>query len=228
MSTLVVPIDVRALVVSAEDASRTHAFARLRYGFDELGAHQAYLAESITPQPFADAAPGELPAGVHLHWAIPAALSRVSVDPGTIDLAPPNRWLVVRIGATATAETKLAAWVVESDYLWDTDTDDRNALCRAVPVHAPAGAPTQVTRKLGRVTRLADFPGPPPAFTADHTVLGFGIPTFAAAYPHAPNVFGMWDALDDAAAGQDGMPPPSRRAGTANAAYHPVPRRPAR
>ncbi len=25
------------------------------------------------------------------------------------------------------------------------------------------------------------------------------IPTFAAAYPHAPNVFGMWDALDDGA-----------------------------
>ena len=205
MSVVVVPMDVRALVVGKPDSARDDAFARMAYDFETLAeidadSTLAYLGESIAPQPGSVLPATHVPPGIHLHWAVPAALSHTEVSEGTgrVQFVPaPNRWLVVRIGATAAHETVLEGWVVASDLLWDDDPGTLDAHSRPAPIVPSYDDPTKLTRRLGRVTPLGQQPAGTDA--ADHTVVGHGITTFGAVSQHAPNVFGMCDALADAA-----------------------------
>ncbi len=111
---LLVPVDVQALVVGPRGAG-TRGDVRSR-ALDEN-------PDERLPDPFTDAE--GLPAGVHLHWALPDGLTAATppdpddpdVEDGDLRMRPlPNRWVVVRIGrATGTARRPVRAWVVESE-----------------------------------------------------------------------------------------------------------------
>ena len=82
----------------------------------------AYLSENFVAEPFSDVNLW-LPQGLHLHWALPNALTIGRHPPGAggepnpsrpIEFpAIPNRWLVIRTGG-GLADKR---WVVQSDYL---------------------------------------------------------------------------------------------------------------
>ena len=199
MTALIVPMNVCALVIGGDGGPDPTGFARIGYDFDQL-ASQPYIGESVGPAPF-ETASGDhvLPPGVHLHWALPAALARGTTDAASDALAfqtPPNRWLVARLGPAGAAAQ---AWVVESDRL-GTDRDDHNARSRPVPLDTSA---SQVVALLGRATPLSEWAEDTSAtFIDNHTAVGFGVAGFAGAYPHAPNVFGMRDPLNDRGAAE--------------------------
>jgi hypothetical protein len=198
-SILVVPLRLDALYLE-HDRSVVDAmadFSRLPYFDGERDVHSevANLSEEILSQPFADSNL-YLRAGVHLHWALPDALTRgVHTREGTLDFpAVPNRWLVTRTGGGETAQ-----WVVESDSL---------ALPRAgqqvsgisYPHRDPAGDGSPPFRYLGRCMPLENWQsqgqqadGP---YLPKLTAMGYGEPTFAAFYPNCHSVFGFHDPLN--------------------------------
>ena len=118
---LLVPVDVQALVVTAD----THeVWADVARRLPEGPQPPSGSA----PQPQALAAPAPFtdlpirPPGVYLHWALPDALASGTVphEPGMaagptqLGLPPaPNRWLVARLGGGT--PRRVTAWVVESD-----------------------------------------------------------------------------------------------------------------
>ncbi|MEO8193520.1 MAG: hypothetical protein ABI681_06690 [Gemmatimonadales bacterium] len=181
---VLVPIVVDALPIGASEPS---AATRAAVGIDpiRLGAPRPAPFDTITG----------MPAGVHLHWALPDGLTRgTQQDPPPDAPLPagtdtsterpetattqrlkfpgiPDRWLVVRIvaGATDTAPRTATAWVIES------------ALDPA----------------LRRVTLLSSFTedrADEPA--APLTAMGPGEPIFAVYYENTQNIFGFHDSLD--------------------------------
>ncbi|WP_437324926.1 hypothetical protein [Sorangium sp. So ce381] len=220
---LVVPIDIAALCVGDPDAHGgdgygTKDFAELAADFSILpylnasGAPvqpKANVSEMALPRPFQPAA-NPLGQGVHLHWALPASLTRGATGAGGKIQFPtaPNRWLVVRI---ATDESNPSApacavsgWVIESDHLWDegdgSPAQPHDSMSRAVPLAPETKArPNKAQRRLGRAFPVATWiDGTAKATAAVHTALGYGTPSFAAVYQHCTNVFGFFDALADA------------------------------
>jgi hypothetical protein len=120
---LMVPIHLDALCLKSDrSVVETMAdFSRLPYfnGGCDVNPDVANLSEEILSQPFQDRSL-QLKAGIHLHWALPDALTRgvqqkknpVDQDDEKSIVFPqvPNRWLVTR-----TEATQRKHWIVESD-----------------------------------------------------------------------------------------------------------------
>ncbi len=115
---IMVPVQVDALWVPQPGlsvVSQKADFSQLPFYEDSLG--QAFnpgvanLAESIAAHPFHNKN-HHLDPGVHLHWALPDALTRGDSSLNFPEV--PNRWLITR----SKAGEKDKQWVVESDYLW--------------------------------------------------------------------------------------------------------------
>ncbi|GAB3279480.1 hypothetical protein [Kineosporia babensis] len=186
---LVVPVSLAALYL-AEDVDVVGAadFTRLPYvdpltGRD-MNSGTPYVSEVILPDPLQDQS-FPLQAGVHLHWTLPDALTRLVQRDGTTR-APtvPNRWLVTRRNQGKIEKS----WVVESDYL--AAPTDTAAAGIAFPV--PGDVPF---RRLGRAVPLADWnPGLPGDRLPQVTAIGHGEAAFAAFYPDCHSVFGFHDA----------------------------------
>jgi hypothetical protein len=113
-SRVLVPIDVQALYVPPGD---TNKFVRLPFALTTPDGQ----APEAMPQPFAD---GVVRApGVYLHWAPPDALLRgtlTNVADGSQNRLGmprlPDRWVVLRIIATASADQAIVTgWVLEAD-----------------------------------------------------------------------------------------------------------------
>ena len=220
-TSLFVPIDLEALCVGVYDvqgtknspAYGTRQFARLTNDFSNLpyldsdgqvqNGRKAALSEEVLPGYFNLAGGDPLDIGVHLHWALPDALTHgESTDQGTIDFPEaPNRWLVVRM-VESNNQPEVTAWVVTSDELWDKEgasPDKQNQQSRAVPLQPVINKlPTKSFSAMGRVTEYTSWDEPvnQPAISKN-TALGYGIPTYAAVYAHSQNVFGFYDPLDD-------------------------------
>lgn len=161
------------------------------------------LGDVALAHPF-DPIPGPPPPGIHLHWALPAAITGGSAHrlTGKVDFPhAPNRWLVVRAASFATGPDAVGAWVIESDQLWDVEAtlpeSDPNNPAGTVPVDAAAGEPAY--RTMGRVYALTDWTGQDPgaAYASKLTAVGYGTIEYAAAYPHCPSVFGFFDPAED-------------------------------
>jgi hypothetical protein len=182
---LVVPVQLDALCLGREtDVVEARAdFTRLPYVDPVTGADvrpdAAYLSEQVLPTPFEDQNLRLRP-GVHLHWSLPDALTRlVQRDGATSVPSVPNRWLVTRtVGGRIDAQ-----WVVESDYL------DTGGAGGVYPVDEPVPF-----RFLGRRMPLSAWrPGQPGDRVPVLTAVGYGEPTFAAFYPNCHSVFGLHD-----------------------------------
>jgi hypothetical protein len=230
-TVLIVPVNLAALCVGAEDVNATH-FARLAPDF----SHLPYLAktptgnvavnagpnvsDAVLPAFFQSAAPA-LGRGIHLHWVLPAALAHgVTDEQGSVHFRPtPNRWLVVRIASNranaAAPRHSERAWIVESDRLWDLGAEQdplpTNRLSLAVPLN-PAPDPGTVPNKpflnAGRVFPLERWSETEAPRLRPFTALGYGEVTFAA-YAHSPNVFGLHDPVEDLDAAE--YPPETTR-----------------
>jgi hypothetical protein len=205
-TSLIVPMNLTALCVSPKDAQDGH-FGILAVDFQKLGTSTPYLGERLLPRPF----DGEsVPPGIHLHWALPDALAHGEIGEKNKEVMfrpAPNRFLVVRFASSQTPSqntpTDVKAWVLESDFRSPTlnATDSRNARTRAVPLNPELGKPLYEYK--GRVIRYSDWKeSDSHRDPSRHTALGYGTETYAAAYPHCPNVFGFFDPFDIDDAGQ--------------------------
>lgn len=212
--SLLVPIKLSALCVSSKEQLAGLRFAKIAAEFQNLET-QPYLGSSVVPSPFSDE---PATAGIHLHWALPDALTQS--DPSRTDgiRQAPNRFLVVRFAISSETPTRLEgkAWVIESDYIWPHDdssmreADSRNAMCRTVPLVYPGHLDTMVkptyayqgrVRPLNGDWRDETTTGARQPFSA----LGYGTEAYAAAYPHCRNVFGFFDPCQHPAHAADGL-----------------------
>lgn len=207
MSGLIVPVDVLACCVGTADAhgpARSFAGATTDYRNQTTDARPAFLGINITRDPD-DPPVWPLESGVHLHWAMPDALTRADTSSGAMAFpALPNRWLVTRITGNAHSAKH---WIISSDALSTAAPGGKSA--PTVPVaETPAqpGDPAQRGfRYLGAwevFTSAWAEPQPGPeqlkAMTGAelHTVATGDI-AFAAFYPNSRSSFGFHDDLAD-------------------------------
>lgn len=202
---LIVPMSVEALCVDGtvnpgEFAGPAADFSDFPLSHDPDGP--PYLAGTVNQLP-----EYEPEAGIHLHWALPDALTHGTAgEDGAVAFpAVPTRWLVTRLAretALAGAAPRVDAWVVESDAVSEAQV----AGSPTFPYRDPAGR--QYFRYLGRAVPYGQWnegnarvafravsgrdggPGRP------LTALGWGKVGFAAYYPNCRNVFGFHDALE--------------------------------
>jgi hypothetical protein len=171
-SRVLVPVDVQALYVPAGDAE---PYVRMPF---VLTAPDGQLPEPM-PAPLADGTPRA--PGVHLHWAMPDALLRGSLEDrgeasNRLDLPPlPDRWVVLRLIAPNDAVIpQVSGWVLESD------------TARVVALADWHGQPSAGAPQLGRTLGPAELNG-----TAGGSI------TWTAGYDATAGRFAVHDPLDD-------------------------------
>ncbi|MFI6604792.1 hypothetical protein ACIBHX_51955 [Nonomuraea sp. NPDC050536] len=194
MSVLSVPVHVDALCLGSDRnvAGPSADFTRLPYvdpvtGRD-IGADLPYLGEILSPAPF-EAPSLRLKAGIHLHWALPDALTRMAqTEARTRVPLVPDRWLVTR----AREGVIEGQWVVESDALSD---DNLAGVAYPVVGDDTADRPGRPYRYLGRSVPIGRWvrSEAPQDRLRELTAIGYGDPAFAAYYPSCHSVFGFYD-----------------------------------
>ncbi|MCB9763653.1 MAG: hypothetical protein H6739_28045 [Alphaproteobacteria bacterium] len=187
---LVVPVHLDALVLDAPQnvVRPTADFTRLPWtdGQRDHNSDVANLAEAVAAQPFQDL-DLVLQPGVHLHWALPDALTEgAHSDEGARFPAAPNRWMVIRRSGSA-----VRRWMVESDVILSEDEADASG-STVIPVpRAQGGRPH---RHLGRAWPFEGWSERQAERLQPLTAAGYGDPKFAAFYPDCHTVFGFHDA----------------------------------
>jgi hypothetical protein len=191
---LLVPIHLDALLLPLPDevVGANVDFTRLPFfdGARDVNFDTPYLSEAICTEPLQDRGL-RLRAGVHLHWALPDALTHAR--DGRFPPAP-NRWLVSR-----STPAGVNQWIVESDYLYPA-RDPGAPDSVAFPI-APKAAGDPPFRFCGRKLPLALWAAEPDRAAAHPeeylpeplTAVGYGDPTFAALYANCRNIFGLHD-----------------------------------
>ena len=208
---LSVPMRVDALLVATDEqvVGSIADFTRLPYSDPLAGGGPlnvnpdvAFIGENVLSEPF-EQRNTTLRSGVHLHWALPDALAvgqrrnpADADDTSVVYPAVPTRWLVSRAGAGMPPRQ----WIVESDYLWPEGTPWVDGRVSFPVAETPNEGPhRQPYRFLGRTW-------PAEQWREDRrgrehleqlVAVGYGEPTFAAAYPNCRGVFGLHDAEVD-------------------------------
>ncbi|TGK02625.1 hypothetical protein EHQ53_13460 [Leptospira langatensis] len=214
-SFLLVPIDLDAMCVGKNDSEqRTSLTAPATANFVTLpyvgGPQGANLSDLFVNKPFqSESLP--LKIGVHLHWALPDALTQgqqtKNNDTGNDSVQfpeVPNRWLVTRILTDISGEagTSQKSWVVESDFLsMDANTyyDHTNIPFNKGGNYAYSES-NPPFRYMGRTIELEKWtedPDPNIERLSPFTVIGYGEPRFASYYPNCRTVFGFQDTFAD-------------------------------
>lgn len=189
----------RAVVEAHADFSRLPYIAKDGAGkpICDINPDTPYLSEEILSEPLQDESL-YLQAGVHLHWALPDALTRALQVKGSRGVGKmkwakvPNRWLVTR-SHNGTPDQQ---WIVESDFLYPEGSSSLNESI-TFPV-TPTVGKSQPYRYMGRQLKLADWltsltSQPSPEYLPRLTAVGYGDPNFAAFYPNCHSVFGFHD-----------------------------------
>lgn len=175
-------------------------------GERDVNASNAWLSEEIVAESFQDQH-FFLEQGIHLHWALPQALTRAAQRENDTDRTStfpplPDRWLVTQ-GREFNGQPVIERqWVVESNYLHpeNSSTKESSPGGIAFPFWTKPSRENNVTtpfRRLGRVLPLKQWLAQdrtrneylqPPL-----TAVGYGEPSFAAFYPNCYSVFGFHD-----------------------------------
>lgn len=202
---VIVPIDVRAVALAAIDRNgNSISSGNARVDYSRFGMTGAGAANQppISCAVDASASQGTAVSGIHIHWALPGALTTMTdwsslMSGWTSPLLPaPDMWLVVRFNPTDTAAPS-QMWVVESSYVADAPGSIEGLPSTTLPLDAStiteSGQPRY--QYMGRTTVAQSWP---PSGTAQYlspplTAAGHGIGNFAGYYPDCPNVFGIAD-----------------------------------
>jgi hypothetical protein len=209
--TLVVPMQVQALCIGTPDAQGNSFALRAMADFSGLPYvdngqqrnRKPYTSSQVVSRggPFA----GEtiLPAGIHLHWALPAGLTHGQQQPDGSLLYPnvPNRWLVTRLilknKSTNNSYIINQSWVVESDRLNLQVVSPGGMHQPTVPTDPDV--PGQNFRFIGQAFDAQNWTE---NSAAEHfpnlTAIGYGEAAFASFYPNCSSVFGFYDNLSGA------------------------------
>ncbi|KUZ80128.1 hypothetical protein [Burkholderia ubonensis] len=219
---LVVPVDVVAFCVGNADANDPYQGTPTFAGATVIYSQQTQTQnlqtqddQNLPPPAYLGAnawcgldqpAWNALEAGVHIHWALPDALTDAPVDKNTSDVqfpAVPNRWLVTRMVIDGGTPSSVTSWVVESDAF----SSPANWKLPTVALQPGTSAPDFA--HLGQCTPLDSYQpstllnGPRTfalATGAELSAISNGMPTFAAYYPESRTAFGFVDTLADLAA----------------------------
>jgi hypothetical protein len=209
--TLIVPIQVQALCISSSDSQGTSFALAPMADFSTLPYVENGQQKNRKPYISADVVSrGEpfegqitLPAGIHLHWALPAGLTHGQQQPAGSLLYPnvPNRWLVTRLiqknQTSSSASTITKSWIVESDRL------NLHAV-GASGMHQPTVPtdPTVVGQNFRFIGQAFEMETWSEDSQAEHfpnlTAVGYGEASFASYYPNSSSVFGFQDDLSGA------------------------------
>jgi hypothetical protein len=208
---LVVPVDIAAYCVGTIDARGPVydlAGASTDYRNQTPGSRPAFLGINVTrPASFAPVWP--LESGVHVHWAMPDALTHGDTSSGQLAFpALPNRWLVTRVVGDGQSSKH---WIIRSDELATAPPDGKPA--PTVPVGVPGGgegaAADRGYRYLGAWEVYTPEWAEPAAAGrtlaamtgAELHAVETGDIAFAAFYPNSRSSFGFRDDLADLGTG---------------------------
>ena len=158
-SSLLVPIHLDAWVV---DPSSRQPTAIYKADYTRL---PQFL--SLLDPPFA-ASNIEKTVGIHLHWALPDALThaRTPATGGDETVFPlvPNRWLIARFNAPSTGGWQCKLWVVQSDYVGGLVGKTAAVLAGASETTVKLAAGSQFAIAVGDKMQIVDADG---TFAAD-------------------------------------------------------------
>lgn len=149
---LLVPVDLRALVIADETVEHAAVGVRIYPDQDYPVAEGERRLE-----PFTDFSEGRAP-GVHLHWAMPDGLTHGRVvttneedGTSTLELRPlPNRWLVMRVEPGVRRSVR--AWVLEAERAQSGKLEEW--VEPGPPPEPPASGPPTLIRP-GELTAMA-------------------------------------------------------------------------
>ncbi|KIE05726.1 hypothetical protein NF27_DC00050 [Candidatus Jidaibacter acanthamoeba] len=202
IDNLIVPINIQALCVGSEDSTQ-NAFIKREADFSQLpyvdssGGWQNYkanISENILTNPFEDDQTS-LEQGIHLHWALPDALTNGEAQDNLKFPLVPNRWLVVRIPFdNSNNPLTIKSWIIESDAL---STNQNNSSYITVPVNY-GQTNTQPYNYLGAVYDTSNWQeNSSGQYYSNFTALGYGAVNFASCYQNCRSIFGLYDDVSD-------------------------------
>ncbi|MBS0169981.1 MAG: hypothetical protein JSR62_06465 [Nitrospira sp.] len=192
---LLVPTNVQAFVVGKPAADPLYDLAPVPRTTDDLKSwyRDRKYAFSFEGRKLTQ----KLESGIHLHWALPTALTQARHEGDKAPVQPciPNRWLVLRLGHAAGNPTiSSKAWVVESDYVDDSEQSGGTPFLFF--------SPSLAVKYVGRTVPLEQWQDTQSAYRFELTASGWGDPSFAAYYPACKGVLGFHDKMEGVAQGQ--------------------------
>lgn len=186
---VMVPIHLDGLLVTQDStvAEANKDFGKLPFMAEkDINPDTPNISEAVLSPPFQNQNL-TLQKGMHLHWALPDALTRGQNESnGIVYPAVPNRWLVIR-KKNNTIEKQ---WIVEGDYLHPEGVENTYGGI-TYPFDVSSGQPY---RYMGRQVDYDTWSeNPDNSFLNKLTAVGYGDPTFASFYPNCHSVFGAFD-----------------------------------
>lgn len=157
-----------------------------------------FVSQSVIPRPFSNDNLITLGKGMHLHWSMPSLLKTFD-EYGTLPEVP-NRWLVIKQDQNGKKEE----WIVESDYIWDINTDGFSSaeLCSYPIIKKGQNSGIKEGFEFRYVGRKYLKDGhaekQKPEYLEGLTALGWGSLSFDSHYANCRSIFGFYDDDFDA------------------------------
>lgn len=195
---IVVPVHLDAFCVGKNDETND-SFSGPTSKYPTESWEERWLWKELNIPLFHPPNEKKLQSGIHLHWALPDALTTAALDPSTGKLnfpEVPNRWLVTRFLFDGDKPPKTKSWVVQSDYLSDED----NGAVALRNLKKDKEYPEAVY--LGRCVELEQFEESDENHSCHEltktsfSAVTSGVASFAAYYPDCHSVFGFHDSLE--------------------------------
>ncbi|SDF75307.1 hypothetical protein [Chitinophaga filiformis] len=185
---ILVPVKIEALIVDKNTAKDT-AYNWKNFYIDYDGLYTR-LGSFLEPGDLKELRQGGFcEKGIHLHWALPAALTNgIQKDGKALFPAVPNRWLVIRTHLVNN-QPVIKKWLLESDYIGDFISNKS-----PWAVQNPDGS-YSTSHNIGKATVLENWTVEQPRSTTPLTAMAPGNASFAGIYQYCRNVFGLWDDL---------------------------------
>lgn len=189
MNYLLLPIHINAWLTDTSTSipAPMADFSLLPYHDGQVArnAENSFTGDSISTPPFSNKKM-QMRAGLHLHWALPNALTQILTLPdGTSNYpAVPDRWLIIKEVNGQTSQ-----YIVESSYLYPKGQYDVKAI--TMPYFQDA---TQPFRYMGKTSLLSNWQAAESSsYYPNLSAVGYGEATFAAYFPNCLSVFGFYD-----------------------------------
>ncbi|PSL34904.1 hypothetical protein [Chitinophaga ginsengisoli] len=185
---ILVPVKIEALIVD-KNTARDTAYNWKNFYIDYEGLFTR-LGTFLEPGDLKELRQGGFcEKGIHLHWALPAALTNgIQKENKALFPAVPNRWLVIRTHLVNN-QPVIKKWLLESDYIGNYVSDKS-----PWAVQNPDGS-FSTSHNIGKATVLDSWTVEQPRSVTPLTAMAPGNASFAGIYQYCRNVFGMWDDL---------------------------------